>query len=106
MQTLLQFLQGRKQRAYGIGRTGLGFLAQKLGRHFVIHLAEQANGRILLAQPISEGHRPIKDGIPIPVAVQANDRFARLPVLILLDLILRFTNVIDGAEHPIDLPPP
>jgi hypothetical protein len=87
-------------------RTVSGFLAQKLRGHFVIHLAEQAHGRVLLAQPVGEGNRPIKDGVPIAVAEQARDGFARLPALLLLGLILRFTDMIDGLQRPIDLSPP
>jgi len=72
----------------------------------MIHLAKQANGRVLLAQPVSEGDSPIKDGVPIPVAEQTCYRLARLPVLRLFRCILRFTDVIDGPQRPIDLPSP
>jgi len=83
-------------------------------------------------EPVGESNREIKDGVPIPVAVQACYGFAWLPALGLLGLILRFTDtctahakrapaamrrtgrtargavqcVIDGAERPIDLSSP
>jgi hypothetical protein len=72
----------------------------------VICLAEQADGRVLLAQPVGEGDGSIEDDILIAVAEETRYGFARLSALILLGLILQFTDVIDGAERPIDLPSP
>jgi hypothetical protein len=52
----------------------------------MIHLAEQADGRVLLAQPVGEGNCPIKDSVPITVTEKAGYRLARLPILFLLGL--------------------
>ena len=46
--------------------------------------------------PVSEGDRSIENRVPIAVAEKVRDGFARLPVLFLLGLILRFTDVVDG----------
>jgi len=101
VQAFLQFLERGEQRPHGIRRTGRGFLAEELRRHFVIHFAKQANGRILLMQPIRESDGPIEDRVPIAVAEQTRHRLARLPTLLTLGLILRFTEVLDRQQSPI-----
>ena len=61
VQALLQFLERGEQCPHRIRCTGLGFLAEELRRHFVIHFAKQANGRILFMQPMGESDGPIED---------------------------------------------
>jgi len=56
--------------------------------------------------PVSEGDRSIENRVPIAVAEKVRDGFARLPVLFLLGLILRFTDMVDGLQCSLDLPSP